>query len=136
MSAIREQDSLRLLVSGSRSLRGLQNVELDVFDALDERCSEINGRVEILRIRGDGVDKMVRKWCKSWCKSHPIVSQRIFMPISKGNRSATQQAHRRALEACEEVLVFWDGRSTGTKNLMELCGNKLGGCHEYDLGGM
>lgn len=72
---------------------------------------EYLGRV-ILFISGgaDGADRLGEKWAR-----RNGIEPLIFEPDHKRYRHPFHHRNRLIAEACNLLLAFWDGRSTGTK---------------------
>lgn len=57
-----------------------------------------------------GADSMA----ESWARKNGIETQ-IFLPDHKRYRHPYHHRNRLIAEACEQLVAFWDGHSTGTK---------------------
>jgi predicted Rossmann fold nucleotide-binding protein DprA/Smf involved in DNA uptake len=92
---------MKLAVVGSRSFSNRR--------LLDETLAAI---APMLVISGGavGADKMAETWAR-----RNNIETRIFLPRFKVYRHPYHHRNRLIAEACDEMLAFWDGHSTGTK---------------------
>lgn len=57
-----------------------------------------------------GADQMA----ETWARRNDVETQ-IFLPDHKNYKHAYHHRNRLIAEACDKLIAFWDGRSTGTK---------------------
>lgn len=76
---------------------------------MDEKLSEI---APSLVISGGavGADQL----SETWARQNGIETE-IFLPDHKQYKHAYHHRNRLIVEACDELIAFWDGQSTGTK---------------------
>ena len=97
---------MKLAIIGSRGLE----IE-DIEKYLPENVTEI--------ITGGarGIDRCAEEYAKK--KGLKLT---VFLPdYKKYNRGAPLIRNREIIEAADEVIAIWDGRSKGTKYSIELC---------------
>lgn len=96
-------EEIRLAVIGSRTF---SNARL-----MDQVLSEYAGHISLFISGGaDGADKMGARWARRMG-----LEITIFEPDHKRYRHAYHHRNRLIAEACQLLVAFWDGRSTGTK---------------------
>jgi hypothetical protein len=119
-----------IVVAGSRAYNDFAQFKLILEDYL---CLEFP-KSSIIFISGkarSGPDDMIIRWCRengyAWTE-YPADWDDISAPGSfvKRNRrgnlynaAAGHQRNRTMAEAATQVLVFWDGKSPGTRNMIE-----------------
>lgn len=93
----------KMAVIGSRSFQNFRFL----CDALDEYLKDIT---ELISGGADGADKMGARWARK-----RGIETRVFEPNHKKYKHAYHHRNRLIAEACDFVVAFWDGNSTGTK---------------------
>lgn len=94
---------MRLAVIGSRDF---SNSRL-----MDEKLSEYQPKIlEVISGGARGADKMGETWARQ-----RNIPTKIFYPEHKKYKHAYHHRNRLIVEACDMLIAFWDGRSTGTK---------------------
>jgi predicted Rossmann fold nucleotide-binding protein DprA/Smf involved in DNA uptake len=94
---------MRLAIVGSR----------DFADRtlLDETLAEYLGTVDLVVSGGAaGADRMG----EDWARRHGIAT-RIFLPEMTKHRHPFHARNREIVEACDSLIAFWNGRSSGTR---------------------
>jgi len=92
---------MKLAVIGGRTFRDYKRLE-----------EKITGIRPSLVISGgaSGADQLAET-----CARRNGIETLIFLPDHKKYKHAFHHRNRLIAEACDELLAFWDGRSTGTK---------------------
>lgn len=101
---------MKVAVIGSRGLK---------VDNLEEYIPE--GTTEIISGGAKGVDACAREYAIS----HNIKLTEILPEYEKYGKSASLKRNMTIIENADIVLAFWDGKSRGTKFVIERC---------YDVG--
>ena len=92
---------MKLAVIGSRGFRS--------HDLMAEKLIEMAPSL-IISGGAKGADQM----SETWARRNGIPTQ-IFLPEHKKYKHAFHHRNRLIAEACEHLIAFWDGQSTGTK---------------------
>lgn len=92
---------MKLAVIGSRGFRD--------FKLMDDRLKEFNPSI-VISGGAVGADKMS---C-IWARRNGVETQE-FLPDHKKYRHAYHHRNRLIAEACDELVAFWDGKSSGTR---------------------
>ncbi|MBC7076226.1 MAG: DUF2493 domain-containing protein [Syntrophomonadaceae bacterium] len=107
----------RLIIGGSRSFKDyeLLKKECDLFlqDVKEDKIVIITGGTR-------GADKLGEKYADEkgfWKRSFPI-------NFEKFGDDATYIRNEEMVEEGDALIAFWDGKSSGTKNLIELAKEK------------
>lgn len=98
---------IRLAVIGSRTFANMRLLEAILAEYLGMAILFISGGA-------DGADKMGARWARK----HGIEST-IFEPDHKRYRHPYHHRNRLIAEACDLLVAFWDGRSSGTRYTIE-----------------
>ena len=93
----------KMAVIGSRTFQNFRFL----CDILDEYLKDIT---ELISGGADGADKMSARWARK-----RGVATKVFEPNHKKYKHAYHHRNRLIAEACDFVVAFWDGSSTGTK---------------------
>lgn len=102
-------ESVKLVVAGTRSF----NDEKLLYDTLDSIEGPI---VEIVSGHAKGADSLGEKYAKD--KGIDLV---IFPANwTKYNKTAGPIRNEKMIKYADAVVVFWDGKSTGTYNMIKL----------------
>ncbi|UVK39668.1 DUF2493 domain-containing protein [Mesorhizobium sp. AR10] len=59
----------------------------------------------------EGADSLA----EAWARQHEVETQ-IFLPDHAHHRRPYHHRNRLIAEACDELIAFWDGQSTGTRH--------------------
>jgi predicted Rossmann fold nucleotide-binding protein DprA/Smf involved in DNA uptake len=94
---------MRLAIVGSREFANQR--------LFDETMAEYRGTV-ILVVSGGaaGADRMGERWARS-----NGIETLIFLPEPKKYRHPFHVRNRKIVEACDSLIAFWNGRSSGTR---------------------
>ena len=101
---------MKVAVIGSR--------ELEIKDFSQYLPPEVN---EIVSGGARGIDLCAREYCKQ----HNIKLKEFLPDYKKYGRSAPLRRNIRIIEYSDLVLAFWDGKSRGTKFVIDNC-KKMG----------
>ena len=101
---------MKVAVIGSRGL--------EIEDFSQYLPSEVE---EIVSGGACGIDSCASRYCKR----HNIRLKEFLPEYEKYGRSAPLKRNIRIIEYVDLVLVFWDGKSRGTKFVIDNC-NKMG----------
>lgn len=93
---------MKLAVIGSR---GFANKRL-----MDDELRKRQPLAEVISGGARGADSLGEQWAR-----HNDVPVRIFYPDHKNFKHAYHHRNRLIVEACDELVAFWDGRSSGTR---------------------
>lgn len=91
----------KLAVVGSRGFRDYHKLDGVLRDAAPTVVISGGAR---------GADSLA----ETWARRNGVETQ-IFLPDHKKYRHAFHHRNRLIAEACERLIAFWDGKSTGTK---------------------
>lgn len=105
-----------IMVCGSRTIN---NREL-IFSKLDEILAD-NPDMRIISGGAKGVDSIG----EDWAKSHKVEIKQYKPDWNKYGRGAGIIRNKQMVEVSDYVIIFWDGKSKGTKSDIEFC-EKLG----------
>ena len=103
---------MKLIIAGSRSF--------DDYDLLCEKASQVNENfdeiTEVVCGGAKGADILGKKWADE--NGIPVK----LMPAnwSKNGKAAGPIRNREMAEYADALLVFWDGESLGTKNMIAI----------------
>ena len=111
------QESVKLIVAGSRTF----NDEKFLFEVLDSIQGPI---VEIVSGNAEGADKLGEKYAKA--RGIDLV---IF-PANwkKHGKAAGPIRNEKMAKYANAAVVFWDGKSTGSQNMIRLMENNNKWC--------
>jgi hypothetical protein len=111
---------MKIAVIGSR--------DFDNLCLLEEILSEYTEQITCLVSGGcRGADKLAEDWDRK--RNIPVL---IFEPNWKEyGRSAGVIRNREIIENCDLCIAFWDGKSKGTANGIQLCRKKNKPCKVY-----
>jgi hypothetical protein len=103
---------MKIIIAGTRTFDNKQllfNIMNDIIEKLDLHYFEvISGTAE-------GADKLGEEWGK---EKHAIISR--FPPDwNKHGKAAGPIRNSQMADAADMCVVFWDGKSKGTKNMIE-----------------
>lgn len=98
---------IRLAVIGSRTFANMRLLEAILAEYVGTAVLFISGGA-------DGADRMGARWARK----HGI-EPKIFEPDHKRYRHPYHHRNRLIAEACDLLVAFWDGRSSGTRYTIE-----------------
>lgn len=104
---------IKVAIVGSRTFSNYDGFEKNLKDTIRE-----NGWMDIELISGGakGADSMAQRYAKE-----NGLKITIFYPNwNKYGNSAGFQRNRLIIEACDVVVAWWDNKSKGTQNSLEL----------------
>ncbi len=102
--------SLKLSVIGSRSFHN--------EDLLYNTIENINDSITLIISGGaKGADELAKKWAKR----NNIPFKPILPEWEKFGKAAGIKRNRLIVEESDFCLIFWDGKSAGTKSSIEFC---------------
>lgn len=101
---------MKLAIIGSRNL---------TVNNLKEYISE--DVAEIVSGGAKGVDECAKKYAQE----NAIKYVQFLPQYDKFARAAPLKRNEQIIDYCDEVLAFWDGKSRGTKFVIDRC-NKMG----------
>ena len=108
---------MKLAIVGSRTF--------DDFEYLSDVISRIKSVTEIVSGGADGTDSLAEKYAKK-----NLIPTKIFLPKFKTDSTIAYHPkwffarNEEIVNHSDYVLVFWDGRSSGTKHVMEYARRK------------
>lgn len=104
---------IKLMVCGSRSI-----VNSDyVFNIIDNYVSQLDDDVIIIEGEANGVDSLAKRWAVNHNKQ--IMSFPAQWDLY--GKSAGYRRNADMVNACDNCLIIWDGKSKGTAHDIELC---------------
>lgn len=104
---------IKLMVCGSRTI----DDEQFVFTEIEKYVSTLHDDVIIIEGEARGVDSLAKKWALMHNKQ--IMSFPAQWSIY--GKSAGFKRNCDMVNACDQCLILWDGKSAGTKHDIELC---------------
>lgn len=104
----------KIIIAGSRSIKNYDEVVYAIESAIDENFME--AEFEIISGGAYGVDTMAIEYAKK----HNL-RYRILKPVylSKNDRSAPIRRNAEMAKLGDALIVVWDGKSSGTRNMIE-----------------
>lgn len=96
---------VKLAVIGSRTFRDTR------------KLSEVLEKARPLKVISGGA-KGADLLAETWARRNGVETQ-IFLPDHKRYKHAYHHRNRLIAEACDELIAFWDGHSTGTRYTIE-----------------
>lgn len=123
LQANKEKPTKKIIIAGSRTFE-------NYTEARNILNSYLNKNFNYVIISGKcrGADKLGEKYAKE--KGFEIIE--FPADWEKFGKKAGPIRNEAMIKECDEVFIFWDGRSRGTKNLIELAkrfGKTLKACH-------
>lgn len=106
----------RVIIAGSRSLEDYELVKAYA----DFKLSNIEDEIEIVSGTASGADALGERYAKE--KGFRI--KRFPAEWDKYGRKAGPMRNRLMAEYADALLAYWDGKSRGTKNMIELARGK------------
>ena len=105
---------MRVIIAGGR--------DFDDFDLLSKKCDSIlrnQDNVVVISGNAKGADELGEKYARS--KNYNIL---IFKADwEKLGKSAGPIRNRRMAEEADALIAFWDGKSKGTKHMIDTANN-------------
>ncbi len=92
---------MKLAVIGSRSFRDRR--------LMDAKLKELSP-AQVISGGANGADHIAAVWARK-----NGVDVQVFWPDHKRHRHPYHHRNRLIAEACDQLIAFWDGASTGTK---------------------
>jgi len=92
-----------IAVIGSRSFKNFKFLSQILDEYLETVTLIISGGA-------DGADKLAARWARK-----RDIETKVFDPDHKRYKHAYHHRNRLIAEACQLLIAFWDGSSTGTK---------------------
>lgn len=100
---------MKLAVIGSRNFNN--------YDILEETLSTLEEPItEIISGGAKGADALAEQWAKN----HNVPIRVHKADWVKYGRGAGPKRNKKIIADCDICVAFWDGKSTGTKNSIEL----------------
>lgn len=104
-----EKKKLKVAVIGSRSLTD--------YDVVEEAMEPYRNRAGMIVSGGArGTDRLAEEWAKE-----NEVETLIFLPDPAHGRGGYRIRNEKIVESADMVVAFWDGKSRGTKMVIEMC---------------
>lgn len=101
---------MKLAVIGSRNFNNYEKLK----SILDKYQDVI---IEVVSGGAHGADSLAEKWANERGKKVTV-----FLPDwGKFGKSAGLVRNKKIIESCDKCVAFWDGKSRGTKNSIDLC---------------
>ena len=97
---------MKLAIIGSRNLQ-INNIEQYITDAVTEIVS--------------GGAKGIDSCAAEFALSKGIAFKEFLPDYQKHGRAAPIIRNKEIVSYCDAVLAFWDGKSHGTKNVIDYC---------------
>ena len=111
-----------VMITGSRKLEGDARAERTLRAALDALLSS-SGFVLLIHGGARGADAMGERWAKE-----RRVRTRIYRPeYKKYKRGAPLVRNLQMIKESDVVVAFWDGKSRGTKHVIDNCSHRACG---------
>ncbi len=107
----------RLVVAGSRDFNDYNTLSTE----LDKYLQSVTDTVIIISGCADGFDKLGEKYALQ----NGLKIERYPAEWIKYGKAAGPLRNKRMAESADAVIVFWDGISSGTKNMIE-CAKEVG----------
>jgi hypothetical protein len=101
---------MKVIVAGSRTFNDYELLE-GVLDTLNTKVSNI----EIVSGTANGADKLGEKWAN---KNNKVIHR--FRPDWSVGKGAGYIRNKEMAEFSDACIVFWDGKSVGTKHMIDL----------------
>ena len=107
---------MKVVIAGCRDFFNYQFVE-QTLDKIFQEEPFTNQTIEIVSGNARGVDILGEKYAQNY--NLPV--HRFPAQWDKFGKAAGPIRNKRMAEIADYVIVFWDGRSRGTKNMIETC---------------
>ena len=110
---------MRIVIAGSREFTDYSVAELFI----DQCISKIREKEPLIFMSGGcrGADEIGERYAKA----HGIGVERYSADWKKYGRRAGPIRNRQMAQTADMVMCFWDGKSGGTKSMIE-CADRLG----------
>ena len=108
----------QIVIAGSRKYENYT----EAAEFIDVCIDEIKGKSEITILSGGakGVDLIGEKYAKE----HGYKIEKYLPEWNRYGKGAGPKRNEEMAKDCDLVICFWDGKSKGTKSMIE-CGRKL-----------
>ena len=103
----------RLVVAGCRDFNDYSVASVEIEKHI-KKC-DANCSVIIVSGCSEGADKLGERYATE----HHLNIERYPAEWEKYGRAAGPQRNKKMAQVADGVLVFWDGKSRGTKNMIE-----------------
>ena len=103
---------MRVIIAGSRSIKHGWMVSLAIKQARQQGIDPI----EIVSGGAKGVDTLAEQWAAR----HDIPCQVMLADWDRYGRGAGMIRNRAMSEQAEALIAVWDGKSTGTEDMIRL----------------
>ena len=110
---------MKLIIAGSRDLN-LTLAELD--DILEELKVPTELVTEVVSGKARGIDTLGELWAE--CRPDPLPIKEFPADWDKHGRSAGYIRNAAMADYADQLMVFWDGKSNGTKHMIDLAAAK------------
>lgn len=110
-----EHERFDVIIAGSR--------EFSDYDLLCEKCDKIFSRrkpTAILCGEARGADLLGKRYAKE----HDIHVESYPAHWDKYGKAAGMMRNKQMLADADALVAFWDGQSSGTKNMLDIAANK------------
>ena len=117
----------KILVAGSRTIG--ENYLRFIFDRIYEYQNMLEEDISIISGGAVGVDSIAIQFAQ-----HVTVPLEVVLPDWKTHgKSAGYLRNKEMVEKCDVCIIFWDGKSKGTKHTIDLATQHKKELHIYFL---
>ena len=102
---------MRIIIAGSRSFQDY----ILLKTTMDKLVKKIKAEITILSGGAYGADKLGELWAR--VNNYPI---KLYLPDWEVGRKAGPLRNEEMAKNADGLVAFWDGRSEGTKDMIEL----------------
>jgi len=114
---------MKILIAGSRSIKGYSLFIQTVNNALATYCSSVLDIEEIISGGGKGVNTMITKFCgENNIKNIIVLPQ--WEQYGKSAESIRNMKMIDMLNTEDIIVIIWDGISKGTQHILDLVKKK------------
>lgn len=103
---------MKLIISGSRSFND--------YAFLCEMAQRVNDNVDEITEVIFGGQKGAEVLGKQWAEENGIKIKHMLQNKSKDGENAIKVRNKAMCEYADAALLFWDGESPGTKNMIQI----------------
>ena len=109
-------EKFKLIVAGTRSFDNYKLLRFKVNQRfLEYGCWSVDWEPEIVSGGAPGADKLAERYA-----AESKITLKVFSADwEKYGRSAGPRRNRQMAEYADAVIVFWDGKSRGTQNMIQ-----------------
>lgn len=104
---------MRIIIAGGRDFNDYSLLEANVEDFLIENYTE--SIITIVSGMAKGADALGIKYAKDY--NYPVLEYKAEW--DKYGKSAGFIRNKQMAEVADALIAFWDGKSSGTKNMIE-----------------